>query len=134
MLLERGYLGLTMDRIAKATEYSKGTIYHHFSSKEVLLEALVDQVRSELPPQVLAVADDPDMGAVQKFVAFFERINAWKLSQAPIMVELGRAMGLPVVATHISGIPELVENERTGLLVAPGQPDELAAAIRRSIC
>ena len=36
------------------------------------------------------------------------------------------AMGLPVVATDISGIPELVENERTGLLVPPGQPDKLA--------
>jgi AcrR family transcriptional regulator len=41
MLLERGYLGLSMDRIADATEYSKGTVYQHFSSKEDLLGALV---------------------------------------------------------------------------------------------
>ncbi|KAA3607295.1 MAG: TetR family transcriptional regulator [Planctomycetota bacterium] len=40
MLLERGYLGLTMDRIAAATEYSKGTIYQHFANKEDLLAAL----------------------------------------------------------------------------------------------
>ncbi|MHC4391638.1 MAG: TetR/AcrR family transcriptional regulator [Planctomycetota bacterium] len=40
MLVERGYLGLTMDRIAKATEYSKGTIYQHFSCKEEILAAL----------------------------------------------------------------------------------------------
>jgi glycosyltransferase involved in cell wall biosynthesis len=41
------------------------------------------------------------------------------------------AMGVPVVATDISGIPELVENEKTGLLVPPGQPDKMAAAMLR---
>jgi glycosyltransferase involved in cell wall biosynthesis len=43
------------------------------------------------------------------------------------------ALGLPVVATKISGIPELVENERTGLLVPPGQPDKLAEAMQRML-
>ena len=41
LLLERGYLGLTMDRIAAATEYSKGTIYQHFSCKEEVVISLV---------------------------------------------------------------------------------------------
>lgn len=40
LLVERGYLGLTMDRIAAATEYSKGTIYQHFQNKEDILTAL----------------------------------------------------------------------------------------------
>jgi AcrR family transcriptional regulator len=40
LLLELGYLGLTIDRIAEATEYSKGTIYQHFSCKEDILIAL----------------------------------------------------------------------------------------------
>ncbi len=43
------------------------------------------------------------------------------------------AMGVPVVATDISAIPELVENERTGLLVPPGQPDKLADAMLRML-
>jgi glycosyltransferase involved in cell wall biosynthesis len=43
------------------------------------------------------------------------------------------AMGLPVVATQISGIPELVENERTGLLVPPGQPVKLAESMLRML-
>ncbi|MEM1167461.1 MAG: helix-turn-helix domain-containing protein [Planctomycetota bacterium] len=40
MLAELGYLGLNMDRIAEAIEYSKGTVYQHFSSKEDLIAAL----------------------------------------------------------------------------------------------
>lgn len=40
ILLERGYLGLTMDRVARATEVSKGTVYQHFACKEEILIAL----------------------------------------------------------------------------------------------
>jgi len=39
------------------------------------------------------------------------------------------AHGLPVVATKVGGFPELVERGTTGLLVEPGEPDELADAL-----
>lgn len=38
---------------------------------------------------------------------------------------------VPVVATDVSGIPELIQNDITGLLVAQRDPAALAAAIRR---
>jgi len=41
------------------------------------------------------------------------------------------AVGLPVVATQVGGIPELVVANETGLLVPPRRPDELADAIAR---
>lgn len=41
------------------------------------------------------------------------------------------AMELPVVTTPISGIPEVMENDKTGLLVNPENADELAIAIER---
>src|SRR5271165_2360473 len=40
MLIEQGYAGLSMDQLAESTEYSKGTIYQHFSTKEDLVTAL----------------------------------------------------------------------------------------------
>ena len=43
MLIERGYLGVTMERIAQEIEYSKGTVYQHFSSKEDVLVALAGE-------------------------------------------------------------------------------------------
>ena len=39
------------------------------------------------------------------------------------------ACGRPVVATHVGGIPELVLDGITGILVAPGDADRLAEAI-----
>ena len=40
MLVQHGYNHLTMDRVADTVEYSKGTIYNHFSSKEDLICSL----------------------------------------------------------------------------------------------
>lgn len=39
--------------------------------------------------------------------------------------------GLPVVATDVCGISEVIRNEETGLLVPPGDPGALARAISR---
>jgi len=41
------------------------------------------------------------------------------------------AMGVPVVATNISAIPEVLKEEKTGLLVPPGQPKKMAIAMDR---
>ncbi len=43
MLLDRGYVGMTMDRIAHAAGCSKGTVYQHFSNKEDILAELTLQ-------------------------------------------------------------------------------------------
>lgn len=43
------------------------------------------------------------------------------------------AMGVPVVTTDISAIPELVDDEKTGLLVPPAQPHQLAEAMMRML-
>jgi glycosyltransferase involved in cell wall biosynthesis len=43
------------------------------------------------------------------------------------------AMARPVVSSDVAGNRELVLNERTGLLVPPGDPAALAAAIARML-
>jgi glycosyltransferase involved in cell wall biosynthesis len=51
----------------------------------------------------------------------------------PNVVLEAMAEGVPVVGSHHAGIPEAVAHEETGLLVPPGDPDALAAALRRLI-
>lgn len=49
----------------------------------------------------------------------------------PHMVVEALAVGTPVVATATGGVAEIVDDGRNGLLVPPGDPDALAAAIHR---
>ena len=51
--------------------------------------------------------------------------------QEPFGTVLAEAMavGTPVVATRVGGLAEVVATASTGRLVAPGGPDELAAAV-----
>ena len=43
------------------------------------------------------------------------------------------ACGLPVVATNVGGVPEIVTSDRLGLVVPLGQPAELAAALETAL-
>jgi glycosyltransferase involved in cell wall biosynthesis len=48
----------------------------------------------------------------------------------PCAVAEAMMAGLPVVATAVNSVPEVVVPGETGLLAAPERPDQLAAAIR----
>jgi colanic acid/amylovoran biosynthesis glycosyltransferase len=47
----------------------------------------------------------------------------------PVVLMEGMAAGLPVVASRLSGIPELVEDGVSGILVPPADPASLATAL-----
>jgi colanic acid/amylovoran biosynthesis glycosyltransferase len=49
----------------------------------------------------------------------------------PVVIMEAAAVGLAVVATGISGIPELIEHDVTGLLTIPARHDLLADALER---
>jgi glycosyltransferase involved in cell wall biosynthesis len=48
---------------------------------------------------------------------------------AYVVLEAGQA-GLPVIATSVGGIPEVIENERMGFLIRPKSPKEIANAVK----
>jgi glycosyltransferase involved in cell wall biosynthesis len=74
--------------------------------------------RSDVPA-VLAQSD------IFAFPSFMEA--------SPNAVIEAMAAGLPIVATRVGGIPEVIEHERSGLLVPPGDDRALAGAILRLI-
>ncbi len=44
------------------------------------------------------------------------------------------ACGVPVISTNLVGIPDLIQNDETGLLVEPNDAAALADAIERISC
>jgi colanic acid/amylovoran biosynthesis glycosyltransferase len=66
---------------------------------------------------------------------YYERADVFCLPSfaegVPVVLMEAMAMGLPVVAANVMGVPELVDDGVNGLLVRPGRADQLAEAIRR---
>jgi glycosyltransferase involved in cell wall biosynthesis len=54
-----------------------------------------------------------------------------RLEALPLAIIEAMLASRPVVASRVGGVPEVVLDERTGLLVRPADPDSLAGALRR---
>ena len=52
----------------------------------------------------------------------------------PVSLMEAAACGVPVVATAVGGVPELVADGRTGFVVEPDNEQQLATALERVLC
>jgi glycosyltransferase involved in cell wall biosynthesis len=70
---------------------------------------------------------------VHRFMAAADVVAVPSIWQEPagLVVVEGMAVGRPVVATRVGGIPEYLEDGVTGILVEPRSPEQLAQAILR---
>jgi glycosyltransferase involved in cell wall biosynthesis len=50
---------------------------------------------------------------------------------APMVIQQAMAAGLPVIATPVGGIPDMIEHDVSGLLFHPGDVEGLARALHR---
>ncbi|HEX6928749.1 MAG TPA: glycosyltransferase [Gammaproteobacteria bacterium] len=73
------------------------------------------------------------LAAASVFVLASQRSRRGNMDGIPVALMEAMASGTPVISTAVSGIPELVEDGRTGLLVPPRDPAALALAIRRML-
>lgn len=53
---QRGFAATTMDDIAENARVAKGAVYHHFTTKEAVFEAVFDQVSRDLVEEIDRVA------------------------------------------------------------------------------
>ena len=121
----------------------------------VLFEALKKLANDQLPNiHLIVVGDGPDEASLKKLASelgmenrisffpftnepnyIFERIDLTILSSLykeglPNVLLESMAMNVPVVSSNLGGVPELVINGETGLMVEPGDQDQLVSAIK----
>ncbi len=117
---------------------------------DVLLRAYADLMNA--PPLVLIGYDSPDWATlcidcpanvfVFKNWPRYAVIQAWRRSIIALLPSVGpdpcptavmeaMSSGRPVIASRIGGLPDLIDDGETGLLIRPGDPLELRQAIER---
>lgn len=112
-------------------------IIHNFPNLRLLFigdgelrRELEDQVRvSGMQNHVKFLGLRSDVPDLLSASDYFVLPSLWE--GLPVSLIEAMASGLPVIATQVSGTKEVMINNRTGLLVTPGNVDELREAILR---
>ncbi len=97
--------------------------------EQIRRDELADVVRlegSRPRDEVLQILNRADVVALPSI-----RTKSGKMEGIPVALMEPLACEVPVISTHISGIPELVQDGVTGLLVPPEDPVALADALQR---
>lgn len=81
LFASKGYEQVSVQAICKASGSSKGGFYHHFASKEALVEELLIGYMDELGTQFEQMLDKDDLDIIGAFSEVFEIINTYKKSQ-----------------------------------------------------
>lgn len=72
---EIGYESTSVDSIVRSAGIAKGTFYYYFKSKDEVLAALAQQLCAEMVARSQIIADDPQLGAIDKFCAIIASQN-----------------------------------------------------------
>jgi glycosyltransferase involved in cell wall biosynthesis len=82
-----------------------------------------------IQPRVHFVGARRDLGNILGSVDLFAMPSLWE--GLPLSLVLAMGAGLPVVATRVAGIPEVVQDNVSGFLVSPDNSVELGDALAR---
>jgi glycosyltransferase involved in cell wall biosynthesis len=93
---------------------------------------LRDELRAKaeslgLSPRVHFLGARRDLGNILGAIDIFTMPSYWE--GLPLSMVLAMGAGLPVVASRVAGIPEVVSDGHSGLLVDAGSADQLARAL-----
>src|SRR5215470_12302949 len=78
LFLTRGYERTTINDVISATGVSKGAFYHHFRSKEELLEAISARFAHESVGFIQTLRADPGLDALQRLNLLLSLGRDWK--------------------------------------------------------
>ncbi|MBI4686387.1 MAG: glycosyltransferase [Nitrospirae bacterium] len=142
--------GLNMDSVV----ITNAGILRSVKGHEITLRAVKPVLQSIPHARFLIVGDGPLRGALEKlaeelgisryviFTGFIEDIpeiysftdvavlSSWSEGLPQSLLQ-AMAAGVPVVATNVGGVPEVVTDQKTGILVEPGDYEGLAKGIIR---
>jgi len=135
---------LSRDRARKKLNIGKdklviGTIANDYPSKNLLgLKAAVNSLSKKFPEIELAIIGKGNkFGEIPNAKQLLNAFDIYAITSVkeghPYSLLEAMMAGLPIVATAVGGIPDTIENEKSGLLINPNNPEELLSALSKLI-
>src|SRR5690554_908141 len=88
LFAEKGYDATTIAEVIQAAEVSKGGFYHHFDSKEALLEGLAVRFTEETLTDIATVLSDEEIDPFCKLDRVLRQARAQKARRGPEIVKM----------------------------------------------
>ena len=86
LFYSQGYESVSVQQIIDEVGIAKGTFYHYFSSKEDLLDAMVDWMLSAMMPMLTTIKEDPHLSATEKLKELFASAKSWKQENLDVVI------------------------------------------------
>ena len=103
LFMEKGYEETTVSDILNASGIARGSLYYHYSSKEDVLDGILQRITEQIVKAAKTVADDPALAAHDKMLRIIPSANISYSPYEQMIEELHR----PVNALlHQKGIAQ----------------------------
>ena len=84
----QGYDRTSVESIIAKAGVSKGAFYHHFSSKDEMLDAVTSQLDAEAADAIRAAVGERSIGALARLNRFFVTSRSWSLTHFSLVREM----------------------------------------------
>ncbi len=88
LIQTQGYEQFSLQDVIDDVGASKGAFYHYFSSKETLLEAVIERMADAAIAMMVPIVEDPAHAAIDKLQLVFSTLATWKGERKEFFVEL----------------------------------------------
>lgn len=88
LFYQKGYEQTSVQDIITEIGIAKGTFYHYFSSKQDLLDAIIERMVEQTVQSLQPLVEDKQLSALEKFERFFSDIADWKIENKTFLLDL----------------------------------------------
>ncbi|HZE38226.1 MAG TPA: TetR/AcrR family transcriptional regulator [Stackebrandtia sp.] len=117
LMQRKGFQAMTIADVLESTGASKGAFYHYFSSKQDLLDGVVQRMLDQIVGAVRPIVDAEDLTALEKLDRYFAAIGQWKNARRELVLATARAW-----ASDANALPRLklrlAAGDKSGRLLA----------------
>lgn len=85
LFFEKGYEQTSTVDIMRAVGIAKGTLYYHFSSKEEILDAMIESLTDDMAERALRVCQNDSLSVVERMVMIIGAISLDEKDSSAVM-------------------------------------------------